>query len=177
MTGTIFIIKKVEQALRDVNDVIGYNFNITSFNTIIGGSNALNDVKEKALKASLSSSTVLIQGESGTGKELFARAIHSFSPRKDKPFVAINCAAIPEQLLESELFGYEQGAFSGAARGGKAGKFELAHEGTLFLDEIEICLCICKANFTSATGKKGRSSWGREPIPIDVRIIAATIRI
>ena len=175
MTGTIFIIKKVEQALRDVNDVIGYNFNNTSFNTIIGGSNALNDVKEKALKASLSSSTVLIQGESGTGKELFARAIHSFSPRKDKPFVAINCAAIPEQLLESELFGYEQGAFSGAARGGKAGKFELAHEGTLFLDEIgDMPLHLQSKLLRVLQERKVDRVGGREPIPIDVRIIAAT---
>lgn len=175
MTGTIFIIKKVAQALSDVNDMIGYNFNNTSLNAIIGGSNALNDVKDKALKASSSSSTVLIQGESGTGKELFARGIHSSGPRKDKPFVAINCAAIPEQLLESELFGYEQGAFSGAAKGGKAGKFELAHGGTLFLDEIgDMPLHLQSKLLRVLQERKVDRVGGREPIPIDVRIIAAT---
>ncbi len=97
---------------------------------------ALQTVKSKGLKAAKSTSSVLIRGESGTGKELFARAIHYDSERRDQPFIAINCAAIPENLLESELFGYEEGAFSGAKIGGKLGKFELAHKGTLFLDEI-----------------------------------------
>src|SRR5678809_482140 len=85
-------------------------------------------------RAAATDATVLLEGESGTGKELFARSLHALSPRADAPFVAINCAAIPENLLETELFGYEKGAFTGAANR-KPGKFELAHRGTLFLDE------------------------------------------
>ena len=86
---------------------------------------------------SKTNAAVLITGESGTGKELFAHSIHNYSERKDSPFVAINCAAIPENLLESELFGYEEGAFTGAKKGGKIGLFEFAHMGTLFLDGNE----------------------------------------
>ena len=93
-------------------------------------------VKQRALQVSQSDSTILITGESGTGKDLLARCIHEESPRSDKPFVSVNCAAIPEMLLESELFGYEKGAFTGAQRSGKLGKFQLADHGTLFLDEI-----------------------------------------
>jgi transcriptional regulator with PAS, ATPase and Fis domain len=93
-------------------------------------------LKKEARKAARSRSPVLITGESGTGKELFAQAIHQAGERKLYPFVRVNCAAIPKDLLESELFGYEKGAFTGALPGGKAGKFELAHQGTMFLDEI-----------------------------------------
>ncbi|EPZ53795.1 AAA domain family protein [[Clostridium] sordellii ATCC 9714] len=103
---------------------------------IIGTSYSINKAKEEALMASKTSSTVLITGESGTGKELFARAIHNHSKRAGNPFIAINCAAIPDNLLESELFGYEEGAFTGAKKGGSLGKFELADKGTIFLDEI-----------------------------------------
>jgi transcriptional regulator with PAS, ATPase and Fis domain len=106
------------------------------FNDIIGESKAILEVKAKAAKIARSNSTVLIVGESGTGKEVFARAIHTASAHSHKPFVPINCGAIPEHLLESELFGYEEGAFTGARRGGKPGKFELANGGTIFLDEI-----------------------------------------
>lgn len=109
---------------------------MTSFEDIIGESTLFKNVKLKAEIAARSTSTILIQGESGTGKELFARAIHFHSYRSKGPFIAINCAAIPEQLLESETFGYAEGAFTGAIRGGKAGKFELADQGTIFLDEI-----------------------------------------
>ncbi|WP_459931765.1 sigma 54-interacting transcriptional regulator, partial [Desulfosporosinus burensis] len=90
-------------------------------------------VKNKLQKAALTDSTILISGESGTGKELFAHAVHGASYRRKGPFIAINCSAIPETLIESELFGYEEGAFTGAKRGGKPGKFELAEDGTLFL--------------------------------------------
>ena len=93
-------------------------------------------LKELGVLYASTDANLLICGESGTGKELFAQSIHAASLRKDKPFVAVNCAAIPEGLLESELFGYEEGAFTGARRQGKAGMFELAHTGTLFLDEI-----------------------------------------
>jgi len=107
-----------------------------TFNCIIGESDEINHLKAEALKAALNDSTVLITGESGTGKELFAQAIHNASVRRHSPFVRINCAAIPKDLLESELFGYDEGAFTGAKVKGKPGKFELAHTGTIFLDEI-----------------------------------------
>ncbi|MCK5313422.1 MAG: sigma 54-interacting transcriptional regulator [Desulfobacteraceae bacterium] len=107
-----------------------------TFNCIIGKSDEIKYLKDEAQNAALNDSTVLITGESGTGKELFSQAIHNASPRKHHPFVRINCAAIPKDLLESELFGYEEGAFTGAKVKGKPGKFELANNGTIFLDEI-----------------------------------------
>src|SRR5215471_13340197 len=102
---------------------------------IVGDDPKLKQVSVALHRAAVTDTTVLLEGESGTGKELFARALHALSPRNDGPFVAINCAAIPETLLETELFGHEKGAFTGAANR-KTGKFELAHRGTLFLDEI-----------------------------------------
>ena len=107
-----------------------------TFDSIIGNSRSIKALKKEALKATSNQFPVLITGESGTGKELFAQAIHHASPRKMYPFVRINCAAIPKDLLESELFGYEKGAFTGAKASGKPGKIELANQGTLFLDEI-----------------------------------------
>ncbi len=108
-----------------------------SLSSIIGSSVKMADVKELAGKVAQTKSTILIIGETGTGKELFAHAIHQASPRRHQPFIALNCAAIPKDLIESELFGYDEGAFSGARKGGKPGKFELAHGGTLYLDEID----------------------------------------
>lgn len=172
--GLVFTIREISQVHRVINDAIGSTYN-TSFDTIIGESPAIIEVKERAMKAAASSSTVLITGESGTGKELFARAIHSASPRKNKPFVAINCAAIPEQLLESELFGYEEGAFTGAVRGGKSGKFELADGGTVFLDEIgDMPLHLQSKLLRVLQERKIDRIGGKVPIPVDVRIIAAT---
>jgi sigma-54 dependent transcriptional regulator, acetoin dehydrogenase operon transcriptional activator AcoR len=107
-----------------------------SFDDIIGVSVALETAKDEARKAAQGRTTILLTGESGTGKEVFARAIHAESERSNGPFIAVNCAAIPENLLESELFGYEEGSFTGARKGGKPGKFLLADGGTLFLDEI-----------------------------------------
>jgi transcriptional regulator with PAS, ATPase and Fis domain len=107
-----------------------------TFNCIIGKSHEIKYLKDEAKNAALNDSTVLITGESGTGKELFSQAIHNASSRKHHPFIRINCAAIPKDLLESELFGYEEGAFTGAKTKGKPGKFELANNGTIFLDEI-----------------------------------------
>jgi PAS domain S-box-containing protein len=107
-----------------------------TFDSIIGESDAIRSLKQDALKAASNHYSVLISGESGTGKELFAQAIHHASARKLYPFVRINCAAIPRDLLESELFGYEKGAFTGARSEGKPGKFELAHQGSVFLDEV-----------------------------------------
>ncbi|MBM7615496.1 sigma-54 interaction domain-containing protein [Alkaliphilus hydrothermalis] len=175
LVGLIFIVKNICQVLREVNDVIGSNVNSTSFENIVGESQQLLKVKEEAIKASSSPSTVLIQGESGTGKELFARGIHFSSPRSNKPFVAINCAAIPEQLLESELFGYEGGTFTGAAKGGRSGKFELANSGTIFLDEIgDMPLHLQSKLLRVLQEKKVDRIGSINPIPIDVRIIAAT---
>jgi len=107
-----------------------------SFDTIIGASQAIMATKKSAEPMVKARTPVLILGETGTGKELFAHAIHQASPRRDRPFIRVNCASIPENLVESELFGYEEGAFSGARKGGKPGKFELANGGTIFLDEI-----------------------------------------
>ena len=108
-----------------------------TFDDIIGENHSMLKLKALAQKMARIDSDILITGESGTGKELFAHAIHNYSHRKDYPFIVVNCAAIPETLLESELFGYEEGAFTGAKNGGKIGLFEFAHMGTLFLDELE----------------------------------------
>src|SRR5665648_437182 len=107
-----------------------------SFKEYVGQNSRLKETLVLAAKVARTDSTVLILGESGVGKEVLARAVHNSSRRKDKPMIKVNCAAIPEALLESELFGYEDGAFTGAKKGGKLGKFELAHSGTIFLDEI-----------------------------------------
>jgi PAS domain S-box-containing protein len=145
------------------------------FDQIIGETPIINDVKELAKRAAKSHSTVLITGESGTGKELFAHAIHHASLRSHKPFIKINCAAIPENLLESELFGYAEGAFTGAKKGGKPGKFELANQGTLFLDEIgEMPLSMQSKLLRVLQEMEVERVGGNQPISIDVRIIAAT---
>jgi sigma-54 dependent transcriptional regulator, acetoin dehydrogenase operon transcriptional activator AcoR len=142
---------------------------------IIGNSYAINKAKEEALMASKTSSTVLITGESGTGKELFARAIHNHSHRSGNPFIAINCAAIPDNLLESELFGYEEGAFTGAKKGGSLGKFELADKGTIFLDEIGDMSLHLQAKLLRVLQEREVDKIGaKRNVAIDVRIIAAT---
>jgi PAS domain S-box-containing protein len=147
------------------------------FQDIIGKSGAILQAKEKAQQYAEVDSTVLILGETGTGKELFAQSIHNASSRHDKPFVAVNCAALPENLLESELFGYVEGAFTGARKGGKAGLFELAHEGTILLDEISEMSPMLQARFLRVLQEKEVVRLGDDRvIPIDVRIIAATNR-
>jgi len=147
----------------------------TSFFNIIGVSHAINIVKDRALQVSASNSTVLITGESGTGKELFARSIHHSSTRKDQPFISINCGAIPEMLLESELFGYEKGAFTGADKSGKLGKFEIADHGTIFLDEIgDLPIHLQVKLLSVIQNRQIDRIGGINPINIDVRIIAAT---
>ena len=146
-----------------------------SFEMILGDSPALAKAKQEAAQAAAGNVTVLIQGESGTGKEMFARAIHNASARRDKPIIAINCAAIPEALLESELFGYEEGAFTGARRGGKPGKFELADGGTVFLDEIgDMSLSLQAKLLRVLQERKIERVGSTETTAIDVRIIAAT---
>jgi PAS domain S-box-containing protein len=142
---------------------------------IIGSSSVLEAIKQQARRFASSRSTVLITGESGTGKEMFAQSIHKLSSRNQGPFVAINCAALPESLLESELLGYEEGAFTGAKKGGKLGLFELAHGGTLFLDEVgELPLTLQARLLRVLQEKEVMRLGGHRVIPIDVRIIAAT---
>jgi transcriptional regulator with PAS, ATPase and Fis domain len=138
---------------------------------------AIESAKQKLGKAALTNSTVLIRGESGTGKELFAHSVHSASNRALRPFIAINCSAIPETLLESELFGYDEGAFTGAKKGGKPGKFELARGGTIFLDEIgDMPLHLQSKLLRVLESGSMERVGGTEPITVDVRIIAATHR-
>lgn len=142
---------------------------------IIGESEKIRKCKDLAKKFSKFEGNVLIYGETGTGKELFAQSIHNESTRKTGPFYAINCAALPEQLLESELFGYTEGAFTGAKKGGKTGIFELAHGGTVYLDEIGEMTLSSQSSFLRVLQEKEVRKIGDEKvIPVDVRIIAAT---
>lgn len=144
---------------------------------LIGDSAAMTQVRALARRYAQTDSTVLVHGESGTGKELLAQGIHNASRRRDYPFVAINCAAFPETLLESELFGYEDGAFSGARRGGKAGLFETAHNGTIFLDEIgEMPMPLQTRLLRVLQEREVLRLGATEPVPCDVRVIAATHR-
>ena len=145
------------------------------FSDIVGQSAMMHETVREARKYSRSDAALLITGESGTGKELFAQSIHNESSRKNGPFVAINCAALPENLLESELFGYEEGAFTGARRGGKQGLFALAHGGTIFLDEIGDLSPSLQARLLRVLQQKEvMPVGGRRVIPVDVRITSAT---
>ncbi len=145
------------------------------FKNIIGTSKAIEQVKNMTLTIAKSNSTVLLRGESGTGKEVFAKAIHDISPRCNKNFIAINCAALPETLLESELFGYEPGSFTGAMIGGKDGIIKEASEGTLFLDEIGEMPMFIQAKLLRVIQEgKIRKIGSNKEEDIDVRIIAAT---
>jgi transcriptional regulator with PAS, ATPase and Fis domain len=147
------------------------------FDNIIGRSENIYDVKRTARKAANTPSTVLITGESGTGKEMFARAIHEVSPYAEGNFISVNCAAIPEHLLEAELFGYEDGAFTGAKKGGKPGKFELAHKGTLFLDEIGDMPTLMQSKILRVLQEREVERVGSvSKHHVDVRVIAATNR-
>ncbi|MGN7397356.1 sigma 54-interacting transcriptional regulator [Peribacillus frigoritolerans] len=187
---TLFIIKQklagVEPyseyliSIQDVNEIRNLAEKATEeqkkpFDQIIGVSPSILEVKEYAFKVSQSNSTVLIQGESGTGKEEFAKAIHKASMRKEEPFITVNCGAIPENLLESELFGYEKGAFTGANNKGKLGKFELANKGSIFLDEIGEMPQLLQVKLLRVLQEREiEHLGGTHPIPVDVRIIAAT---
>ncbi|MDD3347388.1 sigma 54-interacting transcriptional regulator [Oscillibacter sp.] len=145
------------------------------FRDIIAASDEMKKLVDIAKQFSQANSNVLITGETGTGKELFAHSIHAASRRMNQPFVAINCATLPEALLESELFGYEPGAFSGASREGKPGLFELAHRGTIFLDEIgEIPVALQAKLLRVLQEKEIRRVGSTAVIPVDVRVIAAT---
>ncbi len=147
------------------------------FDNLTGQSPEFVNIKTMARQFSQTSSTLLITGESGTGKELFAQAVHNASSRSSGPFIRINCAALPENLLESELFGYEEGAFTGAKKGGKPGKFELAKGGTIFLDEIGDMPMNMQTKLLSVLQERVvERVGGTTPININVRVIAATNR-
>lgn len=163
---------KIRRRLHEKGLVAKYNFE-----DIKGESNELKNTISIARSYASSESTILIRGETGTGKELFAQSIHNASNRKDGPFVAINCASLSSNLLESELFGYVEGAFTGAVKGGKIGLFELAHKGTIFLDEIgEIPIEIQAQLLRVLQEKEVRKVGSTVRMPVDVRVITATNR-
>jgi PAS domain S-box-containing protein len=148
-----------------------------SFQNICGNSAKILKAKQFAKQAAVTNSTVLIYGESGTGKEIFAHAIHNYSYRRFGPFIRVNCGAIPATLFEAELFGYEEGAFTGAGRGGKPGKFEMANKGTIFLDEVgEIPLEMQVKLLRVLQERETERVGGTQLIPLDVRVISASNR-
>lgn len=179
VVATFQEIEKFEKMERQIRQKLHSKGHVArvKFSNIVGKSKAIVETKEKAIQFSQVDSTILIQGKTGTGKELFVQSIHNASPRRDKPFVAINCAALPESLLESELFGYVEGAFTGARKEGKAGIFELAHGGTVFLDEISEMSPNLQARFLRVLQEKEVVRIGDDKvISVDIRIIAATNR-
>ncbi|WP_346355854.1 sigma-54 interaction domain-containing protein [Azotosporobacter soli] len=174
--GAVYTVQdfhKVKKVIAQVDE----KKRLTTFEDIICQSQQMTELIASARTVSKSSSTVLLRGESGTGKELFARAIHADSHRCKAPFIAINCTALSENLLESELFGYEEGSFTGAVKGGKKGLFEQAHGGTLFLDEIgEISHKLQVRLLRVLQEGVIRRVGGEDEISVDVRIVAATHR-
>jgi transcriptional regulator with PAS, ATPase and Fis domain len=176
ISGTVLTLRDMKRVYKIVNKYTGMQARY-NFDDLIGESDEMKRIIEYCKNISDSPSTVLIQGESGTGKEVLAQSIHNYSSRGEGGFVALNCGAIPESLIESELFGYTEGAFTSARKGGKPGKFELANGGTLFLDEIgempaemqvKLLRALQERNITRVGGDKS--------IDVDVRIIAATNR-
>ena len=166
-------MKKVNESLNKVVYINDFE-EIDPFERIIGKSKTLEKSLSIAKKASKSDSSVIIYGESGTGKELLAEAIHLSSKRKDKPIIRVNCASIPENLIESELFGHEKGSFTGAIKR-KLGKFELAHNGTIFLDEIgEMDKSIQAKILRAIQNKEIQRVGGEDTIKLNIRIISAT---
>ncbi len=176
ISGAVLSFRLKEDVEEMANRIVKENKK-TTFSGIIGASNQITEIKKKMKRIASTDSTILIRGETGTGKSVFARAIHEESPRRKNPFVAISCAAIPAPLLESELFGYEEGAFTGARKGGKPGKFELAHGGTIFLDEIGDMPLDFQVKLLNVIENKTIARIGGVSFrDIDVRIIAATNR-
>jgi len=174
--GIAVILRPFDEISRIVTRLSLQNAGYT-IQDILGTSEAMCEIRERAKVVAVSKSTILIRGESGTGKEMLARAIHSLSPRQQGIFMAINCTAIPETLLESELFGYEDGAFTGARKGGKIGKIELANKGTLFLDEIGDMPLFLQAKILRVLQERQvERIGGIIPTEVDVRVIAATHR-
>lgn len=172
--GTMLLFQDYEAVAVNAGN-LSHLQSTTTFEDILGTGKKMLEAKERAYQVAEGTSTVLITGESGTGKELFARAIHAQSNRRDNAFIAINCGAIPDSLLESELFGYEKGAFTGADKNGKPGKFELANHGTLFLDEIgDMPLHMQVKLLRALQNRTIERVGGSVPTEIDVRIISAT---
>lgn len=172
--GMVITLEKSQKIKTMVHKIANLNAHFT-FDDLIGTSAKFTHIKSLAQKAAHSPSNVLILGESGTGKELFAHSIHNESSRRNKPFISVNCAAIPRELIGSELFGYVQGAFTGAKKDGAQGKFELANEGTLFLDELaEMPLDMQSILLRVLEDKTITRLGGSKPISVDVRLIAAT---
>jgi len=172
--GVVFIFHEIKRIRKLINEMAGSQARFT-FENIVGVSPGIQAAKRLAMLSAESKSTVLLLGETGTGKELFAQAIHNQSNRRHNPFVAINCCAIPRELLESELFGYGDGAFTGARKGGRPGKFELASGGTFFLDEIgdmptDMQAKLLRVLQTESIFRIGEAN----PISVDIRVIAAT---
>lgn len=173
-------IRRLHEKLEDANSTIQHLYQELQFladvdSNVVGNNPAMIQTLKTAQKASQVSSTVLLQGESGTGKEVIARSIHKHSARAEKPFITVNCAAIPESLLESELFGYEEGAFTGAKKGGRPGIFELADTGTIFLDEIGDMNVHLQAKLLRVLQSREIMRVGGTRLKqIDVRVIAAT---
>ena len=172
--GGVITFKENKAVLSMINKIVGANARFT-FNDILGKSENITHSIKLATIAAKTDATILLQGESGTGKEMFAQAIHNASRRKDRPFVFLNCGAIPRDLVSSELFGYVEGAFTGAKRGGHPGKFELADGGTIFLDEIgDMPLDAQISLLRVLEDRKVVRVGGNDVIPINVRVIAAT---
>jgi len=175
VVGIVAVIQDLKSVGKFIYTLTGHED--YGLDNILGNSDSIKLLKQQVQRVARSNSTVLIRGESGTGKELFARAIHAESDRSKGPFIGINCAAIPETLLESELFGYEEGSFTGAKKGGKLGKFELAQQGTLFLDEIgDMPLHLQVKLLRILEEKSFDRIGGISPVKLEARLITATNR-
>ena len=174
LVGGLFSLTEKKEMMSMAARVTGSHAHFT-FDSIVGSSTALKEVLHRARIAADSTAPVLLRGETGTGKELFAQAIHNAGERRDRPFVAINCGAIPKELIESELFGYEEGAFTGAQKGGRLGKIELADSGTLFLDEIGDMPIDMQVKLLRVlqSGELQRVG-GLRTVRVDLRVISAT---
>lgn len=169
---TALLTDQVDYYRQELSRVRGARYQLDN---IIGNSPAILQLKEQIIQASKSTSTVLIEGETGSGKELIAHAIHGLSPRRDANFVRVNCSAIPAELMESEFFGYAAGAFTGASKKGKVGRFELANGGSLFLDEINLLTPTIQPKFLRVLQEREIDPvGGSRTVSVDVRVIAAT---
>ena len=167
-----FLDQELKQLAGELMTSEGTKYTI---NSLVGTSDKMKELKEKIISTAKTSSTVIITGETGTGKELVAHAIHNLSSRRKERFIKVNASSFPESLIESELFGYEGGSFTGANREGKKGKFELADKGTLFIDEInQMPLSVQPKLLRVLQEKEIDRIGGDEPIPVDVRIIVAS---